>query len=163
MNSIDDKIAEAKKNLEKLEWEKERERQAQVTKEFYERGYKTGVEIIPCGFMQNRFKLGSFHLTFNDKGDLCIWSHIIHSRFHNSWAQIVKSEELRVGTYAVTVVDGKAYINEKYYTLQELTTFSELMTSHSDHIKFLLCGCHGEIKVGVDTINAIISLIKNSI
>jgi hypothetical protein len=163
MDSIDEQIAEAKKNLESLQWQKEYDRRRQVDNEFHERGYKIGVVVIPVGFMENRFKIESMSHLFNEKGDFCMNGRIIHSRVHNSWAQIVKTEDLKIGTYAVTVVDSKAYINEKYYTLEELTTFSELMTNHSDQIKFLLCGCHGEIKVGVDTINAIISLIKNSI
>ena len=160
--TIDDKIAAAKKSLELLEFEKERERQEKVKKEFIERGYKPGVEIIPCGFMQNRYVIKGIDLQFNQKGDLCIKSNVIHDKIFDSWAKIVKSEEIKVGTYSVEVREGKAYINGKYYTLEELSTFSHLMTLHSDQIKFLMCGCVGEIKVSVETINSIINLIKNT-
>lgn len=159
--TIDTRIAEAKKTLELLEFEKERDRQVTVKKEFHARGYKHGVEIIPCGFMQNRYTIKEIDLQFNQRGDLCIKSNIIHDKMFNSWAKIVKSEEIKIGSYSVEVKDGKAYINGKYYTLEELSTFSHLMTLHNDQIKFLMCGCDGEIKVSVETINSIINLIKN--
>lgn len=161
MNSIDEKIAEAEKKLKALKIEKEQEK---VLEEFREKGYVAGTVIIPCGFMENRYELGNIITPqFNERGDLIVSGKIIYSAINNTWARIITDpRNVKVGTYSVTVVEGKVFINGKYYTLEELTTLSDLMTSHSDQIKFLMCGCEGEIKVSVEKINAIIQLIKSN-
>lgn len=162
VSDIDKKIHDTKLSLATLEFQKEQEVQAILKEEFHKRGFKAGIKIKPLGFSNDDVILRHTSVLFNSTGDMCLDSHIIYNRTYKTWAEIIIPDGIVIGSYSVSVNDGNAYINGKYYTLSELTTISQLMTTHNDQIKFLMCGCKGEIKVGVEIVNSIINLIKST-